>query len=97
MTRSFYHAITRFIFFGNYFYGLCAVALSIEASLQQQYPLNSGLYYTLVFCATILYYTRAYITEVAVETTNKRTNWYMQFKRWVFFPRSCLPLLWPQG
>lgn len=90
MTRPFYHAVIRFIFFGNYFYGLCAIALSIEASLQQQYPLNNGLYYTIVFCATVLYYTRAYITEVRVETTNKRTLWYIQFRRWVFFSQILL-------
>ncbi|AXY75788.1 hypothetical protein D3H65_18160 [Paraflavitalea soli] len=93
MRRPFFHAITRFIFFGNYFYGICAVALSMEASLQQQYPLNSLLYYTIVFCATILYYTRAYITEVTVETTNKRTNWYIQFKRWIFFSQIMLTII----
>ena len=93
MKRPFFHAVTRFVFFGNYFYGLCAVALSIEASLQQQYPLNSLLYYTIVFCATVLYYTRAYITEGTVKTTNKRTLWYMQFKRWVFFSQILFTII----
>lgn len=93
MRRPFLEAATRFIFFGNYFYGLCAVALSIEASLQQRYPLNNLLYYTIVFCATILYYTRAYITEVTVETTNKRTNWYIRFKRWIYFSQILLTVI----
>lgn len=97
MKRSFYHAAIRFIFFGNYFYGICAVALSIESSLQQQYPLNSFLYYFLVFCATILYYTKAYITEVRVETSNKRTQWYIEFRKWVFFSQVMLTVFLAAG
>ena len=83
----------RFIFFGNYFYGLCAIALSIEASLQQQYSLNSLLYYAIVFCATILYYTKAYITEVSADTTNKRSLWYVQHKRWVSFSQKLFAIV----
>lgn len=97
MQLSSNNAFIKFIFFGNYFYGLCALALSIEASLQQRYPLNNLLYYIIVFCATILYYTRAYITEVAVETHNKRTLWYVQFKRWVFFSQIMLTIIVATG
>ncbi len=93
LKNSFGHAAVRFIFFGNYFYGICAVALSIESSLQQLVPLNSLLYYFLVFCATILYYTKAYITEVAVETSNKRTKWYIQFRKWVFYSQIMLTVI----
>lgn len=70
--------------FGNYFYGLCTVALSIEASLQQNYPLNSVLYYLCVFCATVLYYTHAYIAEPArPDLNNKRTAWYLYNRKFV--------------
>jgi hypothetical protein len=93
MKQPFHKALIGFIFFGNYFYGLCAVALSIEASLQQRYPLNSLLYYTIVFCATVLYYTRAYITDVNVTTNNKRTLWYVQFRRWVFFSQILFTII----
>jgi hypothetical protein len=86
-------AFIKFIFFGNYFYGLCAVGLSIEANLQQLYPLNSLLYYTIVFCATILYYTKAYITEVTTDTNNKRSLWYVQFRRFVFFSQITLTVI----
>lgn len=64
------------LFFGNYFYGLCTVALSIEASLQQQYPLNPLLYYIAVFCATVLYYTLAYISDNPSDPNNNRSVWY---------------------
>jgi hypothetical protein len=93
MKRPFWQAAIRFIFFGNYFYGLCAVALSIEASLQQQYPLNNLLYYIIVFCATVLYYTRAYITDNKAVTSNQRTNWYIEFKRWVVFSQIILTII----
>ena len=73
------NGLTRAVFFGNYFYGLCAVALSIEATLQQQYPLGPLVYYVFVFAATVLYYTHAYIAEpdsIPADTTNQRTRWF---------------------
>jgi len=65
------------IFFGNYFYGICTVALCIEASLQQHYPLNNLAWYIFVFTASVLYYTYAYMGEASANTTNKRTLWYI--------------------
>ncbi|MBO9570724.1 MAG: hypothetical protein J7497_00715 [Chitinophagaceae bacterium] len=67
-------------FFSNYFYGVCAVALSIEASLQQQFPLNSIQYYLFSFAVTVLYYTRAYITEKPSDI-NPRSHWYWQNRK----------------
>jgi hypothetical protein len=72
-------------FFSNYFYGVCAVALSTEASLQQQFPLNGFLYYFLVFITTVLYYAYPYIRVTKKPTTNPRTIWYnehYQLMRW---------------
>jgi hypothetical protein len=72
-------------FFSNYFYGVCAVALSIEASLQQQFALNGLLYYFLVFITTVLYYAYPYIRKTTKPTTNPRTIWYnehYQLMRW---------------
>ena len=70
------NGLTRFLFFGNYFYGFCAIALSIEASLQQHASLNSFTYYVFVFVATVLYYTHAYIAEPSASAANKRAAWY---------------------
>ncbi len=75
--------IVKLIFFGNYFYGICAVALSIEASLQQQYPLNDFVFYAALFAATTWYYTKAYITDQTSLTVNQRTNWYIHHKGFV--------------
>lgn len=68
----------RFIFFGNYFYGACAVALSVEAAVQQHVPLNELLFYVLVFLSSVIYYNIAYITERPAPEYNERTRWYNQ-------------------
>ena len=72
-------------FFGNYFYGICAVALCIEASLQQYVPLNSFAFYAMIFCGTIVFYTKAYITDTVLDHHNKRSVWYVQHKQWVYY------------
>jgi len=76
--------LAHFIFFGNYFYGCCAVALAIETNFQQNLPLNSVSFYLLLFSATVLFYTYAYIQEKNTAFTpqvnemyiNKRSIWY---------------------
>ncbi len=81
------------IFFGNYFYGLCVVALSVEACLQQSHPLNSLTFYLLVFIATILYYTKAYIPSKAVNSPNPRTRWYARNKQGILKSQLILTIL----
>lgn len=73
----------RFFFFGNYFYGLCALGLSVEANLQQDVALNTPLYYLVVFCATVFFYTAAYVTDSPVQTGNERSAWYYAHRRMV--------------
>lgn len=71
------NSFTRFLFFGNYFYGICAVALSVEAQLQQRVPLNNWLYYVVVFSLTVVYYSIAYISDKPRnEKLNERERWY---------------------
>jgi len=73
------NSLIKTIFFGNYFYGICAVGLSIEASLQQEFPLNSILYYFLVFMSSVFYYTVAYVGEpTGRDVTNTREAWYIR-------------------
>jgi 4-hydroxybenzoate polyprenyltransferase len=73
--------LVKAIFFGNYFYGLCAVTLSIEAALQQFVSLNTFTYYIAVFAATTLYYTYAYISINVANPHNKRAVWYLHHKK----------------
>ena len=82
MTKLKHNKLIKLIFFGNYFYGICAVALSIEATLQQRYPLNGLLYFVLAFSSTLVYYSKAYImTEVSDDLANLRSMWYARNKR----------------
>ena len=75
--QQWWYKIKAFIFYGNYFYGLCAVALSVEAALQQRQPLNDLFYYFLVFITTVLYYGYPYARKYNASTTNPRSNWYI--------------------
>ena len=69
----------QYLFYGNYFYGICAVALSIEASVQQFVPLNSLAYYTAIFAASVVFYTKAYLpAKPGDKSENVRTEWYNQ-------------------
>ena len=79
MNRSFsktHYKILESFFFSNYFYGLCAVALSVEAALQQRLPSNNLYYFFLIFIATVLYYSFPYTRKCPVISSNARTNWY---------------------
>jgi hypothetical protein len=82
----------RSFFYGNYFYGICAIALSIEATLQQHFTLNPPLFYLAVFAITVVYYSRAYITEINIHTTNERSLWYEKNKRFVFWSQATLTI-----
>ncbi len=81
----FFREFIKSVLFSNIFYGICAIALCIETSFQQQIPLIHPLFYCLIFCLTILYYTYAYIHENNEPNlnTNERSIWYFE-KRKIF-------------
>ncbi len=87
------NGIIKAIFFGNYFYGLCAVTLSIEAALQQYVSLNSSAYYVALFAATALYYTKAYLSINTVDPNNKRSVWYIANKKAMVISQIVLTIL----
>lgn len=66
------------ILYGNYFYGICAVALTIEATLQQNLPFLNPLYYFIIFFGTVYYYSKAYTHLNDAKSTNPRIKWYHQ-------------------
>lgn len=70
------------ILFSNVFYGVCAVALSVETAFQQQIPLASPLFYLVIFGVTVVYYTHAYRNQyLAVsKSANERTWWYYRHR-----------------
>ncbi len=65
-------------FFGNFFYGLCAVMLCIETNMQHKLALNGIHFYTLIFLGTIWYYTYSYLKHTPTEYQNERTKWYVK-------------------
>jgi hypothetical protein len=88
------NGLVRPVLFGNYFYGICAVALSIEATLQQLYSLNGIIYYIAVFAATVLYYTHAYIADPsAADMSNPRSAWYHANRRGIRVSQVVLTLV----
>jgi hypothetical protein len=80
--RALFDRLIKSFFYGNYFYGLCAVALSIEATVQQNFPLNPIYFYVGVFAVTTWFYTLAYRKQPD-DFRNPRSHWYLQNARWV--------------
>jgi hypothetical protein len=74
-----FQKLSESLFFSNYFYGICAVGLSVEACLQQRIRINSFSYFVMVFFITVLYYSYPYIRKTLVQTNNPRTNWYTRY------------------
>lgn len=71
--------IIKFIFFGNYFVGLLALALTIESTLQLKLPFNSIWYYILISLVPVVYYTYAYMgVNKFSPSDNPRTKWYAE-------------------
>ncbi len=83
--------IIRFIFFGNYFVGILAVALTLEATFQLRLPFNSLNYYLLLFLAPTIYYTYAYNkVSTAPTSTNPRNQWYFKHKTFINWSQAIL-------
>ncbi len=82
----------EFIFFGNFFYGLCVIAMSLDASLFQGFTIPYS-YYLFIACFTVIYYTQSYerifkfpkrISTVAL-TRNKCFQWLQRNNIAIFY------------
>lgn len=83
--------LTEFIFFGNYFIGILAIVLSIESALQLHLPLNSLVYYIILFSASVTYYTYAYTGPLNLgEALNPRTKWYHRNHHFILWSQRIL-------
>jgi hypothetical protein len=83
--------LLKFIFFGNYFVGILAVALTVEATLQLGNSFNAMSYYLLLFLAPIVYYTYAYMGATnSQHPDNPRTAWYASHKAYVYWSELLL-------
>lgn len=83
-----------FLFFSNYFIGILAVALSVETIFQLRLPANSVAFYILLFCITVVFYTRAYIpVSGSSKTVNPRINWYKKHTSFIIFSQWILTII----
>lgn len=81
------------LFFGNYFYAVCAVAQAMESNMQIGFSLNHWLFYVIIFSGTVVYYTKAYISENYVHLDNPRTAWYSTHRVWVYYSQVTLTVV----
>jgi 4-hydroxybenzoate polyprenyltransferase len=82
------------IFFGNVFIGFCAVALCIETNFQNGLALNQFQFYSIVFCATVYYYTYLFSSNLPHTIVNNRMKWYkINFKEIKYAQRILLIFL----
>jgi hypothetical protein len=77
-TASFSYRVLEFIFYGNFFYGICAVSLIFETAVLFDLHLNSGIIYLLAFAATTLFYNYPYARIGSNPSNNPRTLWHTQ-------------------
>jgi len=86
--------ILRFVFFGNYFVGLLAVALTLESTKQLRLPYNTIDYYLLLFLAPTIYYTYAYHQMLAQPVANNpRSIWYFEHRDLIKRSQTTLSLI----
>jgi 4-hydroxybenzoate polyprenyltransferase len=86
-----YLKVIKFGFFGNFFIGLLAIALNIEATLSLGVPFNSLAYYVLIFCAPVAYYNYAYMGAIKYSSSsNPRSDWFIKHKKFLKITQSVL-------
>ncbi len=86
--------LIRFIFFGNYFIGLLAIALTMESTLQLGLEFNSFPYYIMIFCAPVVYYTHAYMGATRFSrSSNPRVGWFIKNQRFLRYSQWTLSIL----
>ncbi len=87
MLKLLENKLIKLIFFGNYFYGLCSVLLTIESFLSLNIAVsNNYIYLIFLFFSTIVYYSFAYLTlGIYSKEINKRLSWYSQNKKIICF------------
>ncbi len=75
--------VIEFIFYGNYFYGFCAVSILLETVIQLNLSLDGLLIYFMAFIATILFYNYPYARRHSATSNNPRTKWFVRHHRFV--------------
>lgn len=61
--------------------------------MQQVFPLNGIWYFIAVFCVTVVYYTRAYISDSSGYPSGERDQWYFEHKKMVKYSQWILSVI----
>jgi len=74
----------KFLFFGNYFYGLCAVGMALETYQTLRLPIDYYLL-LLLFLAVITFYTHAYrYAHLGHDQAAQKQQFYYQRNLWYY-------------
>ena len=68
--------LVKILFYGNIFYGFCAVALCIESNLLQGFSINYFPFYLLIFFCSWIYYTMIYVRSSTAYANSPINYWY---------------------
>lgn len=85
----------NFLFFGNYFYGLCSVAMMLETCYTFKLKHPPVLFFLVVFMVVVWFYTKAYIQQNQMSTSNQRTTWYIQNRKLILNTQMSLIIAIP--
>lgn len=73
--------LIKFLFYGSYFYGCCAVALLWETITQLELNIQEPLLYFCTFGATVIFYNYPYFSKPSTKNTNPRVRWIAHHHR----------------
>ncbi|MCS3871163.1 4-hydroxybenzoate polyprenyltransferase [Chryseobacterium ginsenosidimutans] len=76
--KTLFQKLIEFIFYGNYFYGICVVSLMIETSFQMHILYKGVFIYCMAFIVTVLFYNYPYARNYVPNSKNPRTQWYVR-------------------
>lgn len=69
------------LFYGNYFYGICVVAMMLEITVQLQLEHPDPVIYGIGFVGTVLFYNYPYARRYKPSAHDPRTMWYYRNRK----------------
>ena len=85
MGKTRFQKIIEFIFYGNYFYGICVVGIVLETSIQLNLNINEPMLFLMAFLSTVLFYNHPYARNYKSNQSNPRVLWYTKNQNFVIF------------
>lgn len=74
--KTVFNHLLEFIFYSNFFYGICTVAVMLETTFLMKIPFQGFTLYLLTFIGTIIFYNYPYARSHSPTSKNPRTRWY---------------------